>query len=587
VEPETTPRTEYVRRLEARQSDADRQLQRYWNFARTRNLVLGVVILLAVLADKERTVVKVGLLALPALLFDVAMRGRNRAGRAWRRSARATQFYEQRLACLEDRWSGRGRSGLRFRDEAHPFALDLDLFGPGCLFELLCTAQTALGEDTLAAWLRTPAGIEEVRARQAAVAELRSRLDLREDLVLLGNEVPTGGDLAALAAWGQEPPRLGSTARWVTLAASVLAVVGVTGTCFLGTGGLTLLAALFLQAGVSLWLRRPVVQILEGVEPLAPVLAPLAGLAERLEGERFTSLRLEQLRTVLTRGSVPISRRLVRLGRLSARGPLAYLLLARPLLAVLIESWRRTSGQDLARTLAAIGEFEALASLAAHAFENPDDPFPEIVTDGPCFDAEALGHPLLPRARCVANDVRLAGDLRLLVISGSNMSGKSTLLRTVGINAVLALAGASVRARRLCLSPLALGATLRIQDSLRAGRSRFYAEVLRIRQLLDLARTGPLLFLLDELFGGTNSQDRRVGAEAVVRKLLERGALGLVTTHDLSLAEVAEHLAPRAGNVHFRDDFEGGSLAFDYRMRPGVVPCTNGLALMRAVGIEV
>jgi DNA mismatch repair ATPase MutS len=187
----------------------------------------------------------------------------------------------------------------------------------------------------------------------------------------------------------------------------------------------------------------------------------------------------------------------------------------------------------------------------------------------------------------VRNDVRLVGGLRVLVVSGSNMSGKSTLLRTVGINAVLALAGGTVRAHRLRLSPLAVGATLRVQDSLQAGRSRFFAEITRVRRLLDLARSGPLLFLLDEVFQGTNSGDRRQGAEAVVRRLVEAGAVGLVTTHDLALTGIAERLAPRAANVHFEDRYEDGAMTFDYRMRPGVVQSTNGLALMRAVGIDV
>jgi DNA mismatch repair ATPase MutS len=184
--------------------------------------------------------------------------------------------------------------------------------------------------------------------------------------------------------------------------------------------------------------------------------------------------------------------------------------------------------------------------------------------------------------------VCLSGNLRVVMVSGSNMSGKSTLLRCVGVNAVLALAGAPVRAQRLRLSPLVVGATLRIQDSLQAGHSRFYAEILRVRQLLDLA-TGspPLLFLMDELFQGTNSLDRQRGAEAVIRRLIEAGAIGLVTTHDLALTQLADLLAPRATNVHFADRFEDGKMVFDYRMRPGIVPSSNGLTLMRAVGIDV
>jgi DNA mismatch repair ATPase MutS len=256
--------------------------------------------------------------------------------------------------------------------------------------------------------------------------------------------------------------------------------------------------------------------------------------------------------------------------------------------ALAIEAWRAVSGPAVAGWLAAAGELEALSALATYAYERPDEPFPEIVESGPLFEAEAAGHPLLPRAQCICNDVRLAAETAVLVVSGSNMSGKSTLLRTIGITAVLAQAGAPVRARRLRLSPLAVGTSMRIVDSLQAGTSRFYAEIQRLRQLVDLTQgPRPLLFLLDEILHGTNSHDRRLGAEAVVRGLLARGAVGLVTTHDLSLAAIVDRLAPRAANVHFEDHLANGRITFDYRMRPGVVQRSNALELMRAVGLEV
>jgi DNA mismatch repair ATPase MutS len=210
------------------------------------------------------------------------------------------------------------------------------------------------------------------------------------------------------------------------------------------------------------------------------------------------------------------------------------------------------------------------------------------VEGGARFEGEGVGHPLLPRQRCVRNDLRLGGELRLLIVSGSNMSGKSTLLRSVGTNALLALAGAPVCARRLHLSPLAIGASIRIQDSLEAGSSRFYAEITRIRHLVEQASQGrPLLFLLDEILAGTNSHDRRIGAEAVVRGFVERGAVGLVTTHDLALARIADDLSPRAANVHFEDQLLEGRMCFDFHLRPGVVQKSNALALMRAVGLDV
>ena len=248
--------------------------------------------------------------------------------------------------------------------------------------------------------------------------------------------------------------------------------------------------------------------------------------------------------------------------------------------------WAR-SGAAIARWLTAVGELEAFCAFAAYAYEHPADAFPEVVEGSPCFDAVGLGHPLIPDERCVRNDVRLGAPQRLLIVSGSNMSGKSTLLRAVGINTVLALAGAPVRAQRLRVAPLAVGCSIRIQDSLQHGTSRFYAEITRLRQLMDLASGPlPLLFLLDEILHGTNSHDRGIGAAAVARGLLQRGAIGLITTHDLALAHIDASL-DGAANVHFEDHLENGRMVFDYRMRPGVVEKSNAVELMRAVGLEV
>jgi DNA mismatch repair ATPase MutS len=257
-------------------------------------------------------------------------------------------------------------------------------------------------------------------------------------------------------------------------------------------------------------------------------------------------------------------------------------------LALAIESWRVAYGDRLASWLAAAGEFEALCALAGYAYERPADAFPEILDSGRLFDATALGHPLLPEDRCVRNDVRIGDGCRALVVSGSNMSGKSTLLRSIGTNAVLALAGAPVCARRLSLSPLSIGASIRVNDSLQQGTSRFYAEIKRLYQIVELAREPrPVLFLLDEVLHGTNSHDRRIGAEAVVRGLLEHGAVGLLTTHDLELAKIADQGQGEVANVHFEDHLEDGEIRFDYRLRSGVVRKSNALELMRAVGLEV
>jgi hypothetical protein len=578
---------DYRRRLERQHDEARRHMRRFRAWASCRSVTVGAIIALAILSEKEQPADRVTLLSVPAVAAGLFMIRRRRAGRAWDRAVRAARYYEDRLACLDERWAERGDPGTRYLDADHPAALDLDLFGIGSLYQRLCAAHTQPGQDTLAKWLTASAGVDEVRARQDAVADLCGGVDLCEELAVSGAAIPAQHRLTALEQWGRlntTVPWPGATC-WLIALGPVLAIAGLLASAM--TDSVLPLAAVAVHVGVAMYFHRRAAAILEPVEAAQELLPPLAHLLTRLARERFPAPRLAELIAILAhpRPAVPALRRLHR--TLTMVLP-ATLLGCRPQMALLIDRWRRRHGHDLERWLGALGEMEALAALATYARENPEAVFPELVSEGACFVAEGLGHPLLPPERCVANDVTLAGDQRLLMVSGSNMSGKSTLLRAVGVNAVLALTGAPVRARRLRLTPLVVGATLRVQDSLRAGRSRFYAEAVRVRRLLQLAdSTTPLLFLLDELFQGTNSHDRRVGAEAVLHRLLGRGAIGLVTTHDLALTSIADRLAPRAINVHFEDHGGDGALEFDYRLRSGVVPSSNGLALLRAVGIDV
>jgi len=267
-----------------------------------------------------------------------------------------------------------------------------------------------------------------------------------------------------------------------------------------------------------------------------------------------------------------------------AQVPLLYTLQV----ALAAERWRRTYGDSVRGWVEAAGRFEALSSLAQYTFEHPDDPFPSFLEGRACLHAQAIGHPLIPLSRCVRNDVSLSDGTQLWLISGSNMSGKSTLLRAVGLNVVLAMAGGPVRARRCELTPLQAGASIRINDSLREGSSRFYAEITRLRQLKDLSgREPPLLFLIDEMLQGTNSNDRRIGAEGVLSALTGQGAIGLATTHDLALTELGGLGEGVLRNMHFEDHLEDGKMRFDYSLREGVVTKSNGLELMRAIGLRV
>ncbi len=588
---------EYPRRLAERRAEALQLAQLQRRMSNSRGVVFLVGVAVALIALDTRLLSR-WWIAVPVGVFVALVMVHDRIINQRRQADRAVGFYERGLARLQHRWMGMGEAGEGFADAAHPYAADLDLFGRGSLFELLCTARTRAGQSMLAAWLQAPAAPEVVRARQAAVDELRLRLDWRETLALLGSDVRAGVDAEALAAWGAAPPVLQAPALRLVAAALVI-LTGIAAMAWATTsiGPLPFLVAGTAEGGFALWLRHRVVRIVTGAQHPDRDLALLAQLLERIEAEPFASPRLMALRAQLESAGAPPSERIARLHRLihllDARknqlfAPLAGALLWVTQLALAIEAWRAVTGPAVARWLAVVGEFEALSALAGYAYEHPDDPFPELTGEPTCFEGDGLGHPLLPQEQCVRNDVHLGHGLHVLVVSGSNMSGKSTLLRTVGVNAVLALAGAPVRARRLRLSPLTVGASIRILDSLQAGTSHFYAEITRLRQLMDLAQGAPpLLFLLDEILHGTNSHDRGIGAEAVVRGFVARGAIGLVTTHDLALARVADTLAPRAANVHFEDHLEDGKMSFDYRMRPGVVQKSNAVALMRAVGLEV
>jgi DNA mismatch repair ATPase MutS len=352
------------------------------------------------------------------------------------------------------------------------------------------------------------------------------------------------------------------------------------------------------QGLVARWLQPRVLGVIESVGAAAHDLDLVVGMLRAVERERFASPYLQAVqRTVRTGGrtaSAEIRSLEQFVAMLDSRTNIftavpAALMLWATQWAFAIEAWRTRTGAQVPQWLDAIGELEALLALASFSAEHPDYVFPEIV-DGPAMlRAASMAHPILPPG-AVANDLHL--DTRgtaLLVVSGSNMSGKSTLLRTIGVSVVLAEAGAPVRASSFVCTPLALGASIHVEDSLTDGRSRFLAEITRLKQVVDLAHAqeGALLFLFDEILSGTNSHDRRVGAEALVSGLVAAGAIGLVTTHDLALGDIVDRLGNRAENVHFVDHFEDGVLRFDYQLRPGIVRTSNAIALMKAVGLNI
>jgi hypothetical protein len=454
-----------------------------------------------------------------------------------------------------------------------------------------------MGERTLAAWLLAPAPTSTVLQRQQSIAELRDSLDLREDLAVLGEAAAVGVRPEELSRWAESANQL--TQRWILPAALLLPVLLIAALILWNVTAVAspLVAILLLQLGVVRLLRKRLAEVLGSTEQAFDKLRMLADLTARLEREPLEAPLSKQLLQRLHPSGVPASRAIARLATIdqfigSRRNPIIQIL-DLPLLysvhtALAAERWRRDHGRAVAAWLDAIGELEALISLSAYSHEHPDDPFPELIDGDASFVGVALGHPLLPQGACVRNDVTIGGSTPVLLISGSNMSGKSTLLRTVGINTVLAMAGAPVRARHLRLAPLQVGANIRINDSLHKGSSRFYAEITRLRQLNESALHKPsLLFLLDEVLQGTNSRDRFIGAQGVIRALIDRGAIGLVTTHDLALTAIDVGGFERLRNLHFQDELVDGRMQFDFKLHEGVVTKSNGIELMRSIGLDV
>lgn len=512
-------------------------------------------------------------------------------------AARLTQFYRRALDRIGGNWAGSGPTGEEFLDSDHPYARDLNVFGEGSLFELVCTARTAAGMKGLADYLLAAPQLDEIRSRQDAIQELRERIDLRERIALLGEFEAQESRLETFAEWLDAMPfhfsRTVQVAAMLTSAALVWLAVG-------GIAGLIAAPKLFLCASplvafhvtVGIIFRRRVNKMASQMQPVSAETQVLKAGLDLLATTPFQSAKLRRL-AAATQGAAKSVRRLERLlNALNERNKELFylpslLLLLGTQLTMAIENWRREHGTSLRVWIEAWAEFEALNALANYAYENAENEFPVITEGAAHFDAAALGHPLLPHNSCVRNDVHLQGSCRFLILSGSNMSGKSTLLRTIGLNAVLAYAGAPVRAKSLRLSKVSICASLSVVDSLLNGKSKFLAEIERLRITLETSRETAVLFLIDEVLSGTNSTDRRIAAESIVRTLISRGAIGVFSTHDLALTEIAQLEELRGANVHMCSKSGGGPLDFDYILKPGITRESNAVAIAQMAGVPM
>lgn len=541
----------------------------------------------------------IALFVIPLIGLSVAWRRYVKLQGASLELAHQADFYERGVYRLIGAWHGKGATGREFARENHLYQWDLDILGEGSLFEFLCTTRSDVGAERLASYLLDPVELEEARNRQSAIKELQAAISLRKKIALLGKYKFQNCSSPVLREWLNMPTRTVRRSIQIFLLASgpicvTLGLLGCANVVSWSRLAPSLIPLVILQMAIavrkSCWVRPE----LQKLETLTNEFVVLRQGLDLMGQQQFQSPKLQSLvqKVCLQDASLKL-RKLERLLSMIHRRKMDSVYLPSLLLAVgtqlvlAVERWRLEHQESLKSWLDAWAEFEALNALACYAYEHPTFVFPELMDGVAVLEAKNLGHPLLAEDACVGNDITLNETSRFYLISGSNMAGKSTFLRAIGMNAVLATAGAPVRAQCARMSVFTIGASISIADSLMAGKSKFLAEVERLKVILDSTRgTYPVLFLIDEILSGTNSRDRRIAAKSVIRSLFAGGAIGALSTHDLALTEIADDPDIRGLNMHMDSKNTNDPLDFDYRVKAGVVQTSNALAIIRMMGVK-
>jgi DNA mismatch repair ATPase MutS len=509
---------------------------------------------------------------------------------------------EHSLWRLDGRWTTFLDTGNEFRDDSHPYTSDLDIFGQGSLFQWINITQTYLGRKKLWQLLTVPPDpIPVIRERQAAIMELAKSLKWRQRFLAYGIAAKDKMcDPDFLIKWVHDRnPFFSKKVVILILGALPILTIGSIIVHY-SAHSIPLYIPIFMllfQYGLLKLGSKKRKLILAKAGEYEKNLQLYASLLRQILKKDYQSSYLQRLKHKLfSSDKQSASRQLIKLAKIieliDSRYNAFYLFLNIITLCdyqclIALECWKRSAGDSLKDWLETIAEFEALASLATIQYDHPEWATPEFISGTPLVTAEGLGHPLLTETLRVTNPLQIGNQIKVLLVTGSNMSGKSTYLRTAGINLVLAYTGAPVCAKSFCCTPLDIYTCMRISDNLEKNISSFYAEILRIKAIVEAtAGSRPIFFLLDEIFKGTNSLDRHTGAKILIKKLIQNDAIGLVSTHDLELGELAEEQSS-VKNYHFQEHFKDNQLNFDYQLRPGLSKTRNALYLMKAAGIIV
>jgi len=503
------------------------------------------------------------------------------------------------LQRLSWQWPDFLEKGEQYAQPEHPYSKDLNIFGRGSLFQYINSTVTFGGEEALTNLLKGQEDPASIGERQESVKELSEALPWRQHFQATGMEAEVKKENPAeLIAWAQEKQ------AGVNIPNLLLLLPGITLLLFLlyYLEHLPLplpLALVAIQYGILLATRKKIHREFDRTQMASNRLKQYAAVLKCIEDAKLKSSRLRCLQESLSGDRRTASLQIkalagiVELTQFRYSQPLVYfpvntILLWDLFTAKKLATWKNSSGALLETWVDVISEVEVHSCLAGLAHDNPGWVYPEITVGSPYFQASSLGHPLINPEQRICNDVTLPLPGTALVITGSNMSGKSTLLRTVGLNLVLAYAGAPVCAAAMKASHLPIYSKMQVTDDLTQGVSTYYAELTRIKMVIDAARSGEsIIYLLDEIFKGTNSKDRILGTEAIIRMLSDLPSLGMLTTHDLELAALADENPRLIKNYHFDDQIDNDKISFDYKLKTGVSTSTNAIALMKMVGINV
>lgn len=582
-----------------------------------RGLSFGVIVISIIGALTSDAPVWGWLVVAAVVAFALLVSAHSRVIRHEEFALRRLQVNTTALKRVSGAYRELPEDGTEFRNPLHPYADDLDLFGKASLFQLINRAHTRFGQRRLSAFLMNRCPPNEVPERQAAVQELAAMFEVRQELeaLALPSAVPLSEQQASkpsasnkarkvvdpepLLAWAESEPKLlkQPVLHVVTKVLPVITCVYLAWAMYQGWHAITWIGPLVVQGIILATAQAYISSVFAAVSSHQGAFLRYGPMLALLEQMQPTSKLLVELkRATETEGMAPSVRmrqfeRIVGWFELRHNGlvyPIINLVLMWDFHCVFaLEAWQKSAGKQVRGWFTTLGELEALASFGGFAYDNPSYTWPTVVTDRTCFEAKELGHPLLLKGR-VSNDIAIVRGGTALLVTGSNMSGKSTLMRAIGVNAVLAQAGAPVCARELTMGAVSIRTSMRISDSLEQGVSHFYAELHKLKAVLE-ARNGevPVLFLLDEVLHGTNSRERQIGARWVLAELLRANAIGAVSTHDSGLCTLPEPLMSAVQQVHLREVTEGSEMTFDYKLRPGPVQSGNALRLMRSLGIGV